>query len=127
MYSLRENSFAPSVILQIRNHFACLDAFADGIGQRSFQAIAGIELDTTLVGDKQDDQSVVFAFLSHAPRVEQTVAEVEIVFIANAGNNGYDALYARLLLQPVKHTVDAVAGRYVEDVLGVGDVTGLVL
>ena len=61
------HAFTPSVFLQIRYHMACLDAFANSIGQGAFQPITSIELDASLVGNEQDYESVVLTFLSYSP------------------------------------------------------------
>ena len=114
-------------VLQVGYHVAGLDTLANGIGQGTLQTVAGIELDAPLVGDEQDDQPVVFAFLAYAPCVEQFVAEVEAGGLAYAGHNGYDGLNARLLFQTVEHAVYTVRGGCNKDTLRVACVSELIL
>lgn len=53
----------PVAVFQVRNHVSCLNTFADGIGQVSFQTVSGIKLDAALVGYQQDNQSVILPCL----------------------------------------------------------------
>ena len=63
------HSVVPIALSQVGNHVFGLYAFADGIGQIAFEPIAGIELYTSLVGNKQNDQTVVFALFAYSPFV----------------------------------------------------------
>lgn len=56
------HSGVPVIVLEIGQHIAVLNPFADGIRQYPFKAISGSELHTPLVGGKQDDQSIVTFF-----------------------------------------------------------------
>ena len=121
------HAFAPASVLEIGNHVTRLNTFTDGVGQRSFKAVTCIELYATLVGNEEDNQSVVLALLSHSPRIEQLVAKVKAFGFANALYHGYYGLYARFLFQLVEHLVHVVAGFGSQDIVGIGHVSGLVL
>ena len=117
----------PIALLQIGHHVACLYALADGIGQVTFQSVAGIELDASLVGHQQDYQPVVLLFFSHPPFVEQLMAKVETRSVADAANYGHYRFDASLLFQVVEHPVNAVASHWRQNAIGIAGITPLVL
>ena len=117
----------PVAVFQVRNHVSCLNTFADGIGQVSFQTVSGIKLDAALVGYQQDNQSVIFALLAHTPFVEQSVREVKTVLVADGRYDGYHGFNTGLLLQCIKNTVYFIACRSGEYAGRVANVTCLVL
>lgn len=121
------HAFTPTSVAKVGNHLLRLDTLAQGVGQHAFQSVACVELNATLVGDEQDDQAVIFVPFAYTPRVEQFVAEVEALRLADAGHDGHYRFDARLLLQAVEHTVDAVGSRRTDDTFGVAQVAVFVL
>lgn len=92
----------PVAFAQVRVHVAGLDTFADGIGEDTFQSVAGGKLDAPFLGNQQDDQSVVFAFLTDAIFLTQLVSEVKAVasfYLTDSHDQGLDT---GLLLQGKK-------------------------
>ena len=117
----------PVTVFQVRNHVPRLNAFANGVGQVSFQSVSGIELNTALVGYQQDNQSVILSFLANAPFVEQPVREIKTVFTADGRDNRHYGFNAGLLFQGIEHAVYFVACRSGKDTGGVANVACLVL
>jgi hypothetical protein len=60
----------PISVFQVRNHISGLNPFTDRIGEHSFQTITGIKLDTTLICNQQNNQSVIFIFLPYTPFIK---------------------------------------------------------
>ena len=73
------HSGIPVIVLEIGQHIAVLNPFADGIRQYPFKAISGSELHTPFVGGKQDDQSIVTFFLSYARFLSQPVGKIKTI------------------------------------------------
>ena len=108
-------------------HVAFLYPLADGIGQRSLQAVAGGELHAAFAGDEEDDQPVVASFLAHAVAIAQLVGELEAVAAFDIFHGYGQHLDAGGLLQAVQRAVHPGHGGGRQDAVGVGDVAPPVL
>ena len=112
----------PVARLETRHHALHLYALRHGVGHGALQAVAHGETHLALVGDEEDEQSVVALLLAYAPLAEQIVSEVEDVCLANAGQHHHSRLDARAGFEPSEHGVDRVARRGGENVRRVGNV-----
>ncbi len=63
-------------LLEIRRHLVIEDAVASDVRQRALKAVAGLDAHLVILHENEEDRAVVHILLSHAPRLEDSVAVV---------------------------------------------------